>query len=121
MDEVHTPALGRTDWHRCRPSVQCDVLSAPDAHPQLPPVEAVQATDALLIHHPALPTQQQPDAQEPESRPDVCKLADPHAQRGLVLRLTAAIPRRTTELRQMTGPHAADGEGHVDPARQLAA
>ena len=35
--------------------------------------------------------------------------------------LTAAIPRRATELRQMTGPHAADGEGRLHPGGQLAA
>ena len=121
MDEVHAPALGRTDRHRRRPSVQRDVLPSPDAHPQLQPLEAIQPTDALPIHHPAFSTQEHPDAQEPESRPGVRELADPHPQRGLVLRAAAAIPRRPTELRQMTGPHAADGEGHLDPAGQLAA
>ena len=43
------------------------------------------------------------------------------SQRRLVRRPTAAIPRRPTELRQMTGPHAADTEGRLDPAGQLAA
>ena len=101
--------------------MQCDVLPPSDAHPQLQPFEAIQPPHPFLIHRPALPSQQHPDAQKTEPRAHVRDLANPASQRRLVFRATRPIPRRPTELRQMTGPHAADREGGVHPGGQLAA
>ena len=83
-------------------------------------LSGVQAAHALLVDRPALAAQQHPDPQEAErggrARSRGC---DGGAPSGL--RPAAAAPRRATELRQVTGPHAADTEGRLDPAGQLAA
>jgi len=52
-------------------------------------------------------------------RPRVGELPNPQPQRGLVPRPTAAIPGRSTELRQRTGPRTADLERHLKPPGQL--
>src|SRR6185503_5178969 len=54
-----------------------------------------------------------------EARPGVGELVNPQAQRGLVARLAAPIPRGATELREATGPHATNLEGHLEPPGEL--
>jgi hypothetical protein len=120
MHEIHAPAFGRPGRPRRRPAVQRHVLATPDAHPELQAVEAVQPSYPFPIHHPALPAQQHPDAIEPESRPRVRELLDAHPQCELLITPRPAVPGRSAELRQVTGPlHANAIRGH-EPAGQLA-
>ena len=77
MHEVHRPAFSGADRGGRQPPVQRDVLPSTDAHPQLEPLEAIQSTDALLVHWPAFAAQQHPDAQEAEPGPGVGELTDP--------------------------------------------
>ena len=121
VDEVHAPSLGRARRQRRRPPMQRDVLPPAHAHPQLQALEAVQPSHALLIHPPALPSQQHPDPREAEPRPRVRELADPEPQRHLVIAGRAAIPRRPTELRQMAGPPHLHPIGRLKPGGQFAA
>ena len=97
------------DRDRRRPAMQRDVLAPPDPHPQLQAVQPIQPPHALLIHRPALAPQQHPDAREAEPRPRVRETPE-CASRSAAWSFArdSAIPRRPTELRQMTGPHAAD-------------
>jgi hypothetical protein len=70
VDEVHAPALRRADRHRGGAAMEGDVLPATDAHAQLQALEPIQSAHAFVIHSPALPSQQPPDAliAEPRSR-----------------------------------------------------
>src|SRR5215467_1019469 len=119
MHEVHAPPFPRTRGARCGAPVQGDVLAPPDAHPELQPVEPIEPADALAIHAPSLPAQQDPDAEVPKPRPRLGQLPDPQPERGLIPRSTPPIPRRSTELGQPTGPRAADLKCHVKPSGQL--
>ena len=121
VDEVHAPALAGAGRHRRGAAMQGDVLAPSHPHPQLQAIQAIQGAHALLVHRPALPAQQHPDAHVAESWSRVRQCADPGAERRLVVARRPAVPRGSAELRQMTGPHAADAEGPVDPIGQLAA
>ena len=103
VDKVHDPALAWVARSGRRDPVQGDVFASPDPHAQLQAFEPIQASDAFAIHHPALPSQQHPDAQVAEARARVCELTDAEAQRLLVLRSGPSIPRRARQLRQMAG------------------
>jgi len=61
--------------------VQGDVLAPPHAHAELQPVEAIQPTHPLAVHHPAFAAEQHPDAQMSEPRPRVGELANPQPKR----------------------------------------
>src|SRR5215467_4202433 len=119
MHEVHTPPFSGTRGTRGGAPVQGDVLAPPDAHPELQPVEPIEPADALAIHAPALPAQHGPDAEVPKPRPRMGPLPDPKPERDLILRSTPLILRCSTELRQPTGPRAADLKRHVKPSGQL--
>src|SRR4030095_1540455 len=121
MHEVHTPALRRADGLRRRPAMQRDVFPPAHAHPHLQTVETIQPPHALRIHPPAFPSEEDPNAQIAEARALVRNRSDAAPQGFLIGAPTPAIPRRPTELRQVAGPPAADTEGRVDPAGQLAA
>jgi hypothetical protein len=54
MDKIHTPTLAGTGRHRRGAAMQRHVLAPPHPHPQLQAVQAVQPTDALPVHEPAL-------------------------------------------------------------------
>ena len=69
MYKVHAPALGWPGWDRGRPAVQGYVLPSPDPHPDLQPVEPIEPSHPLAVHHPSFPAQQHPDAQTAEPRP----------------------------------------------------
>jgi hypothetical protein len=51
----------------------------------------------------------------------VRQLPNARPERRLIVARRPPIPGRSTELRQVTGPHAADREGGVHPGGQLAA
>jgi hypothetical protein len=99
--------------------VQLHVLAAPHAHADLQAVESIEPTHPLVIHAPAFPPEQDPEAPVPEAWPGVSEIANPLAQRGLNARLAAPIPRGATELREATGPHATDLERHLKPPGEL--
>src|SRR5215469_17289706 len=119
MHEVHAPPFPGTRGARRRAPVQRNVLAPPDAHSDLQPVEPIEPADALAIHDPSLPAQQDPDSEVPKPRPRMGQLPDPESERGLIPRSTPPIPRRSTELGQSAGPRAADLERHVKPSGQL--
>ena len=119
MHEIHTPPLRGARGHRGGASVQRHVLAPPDAHAELQPVEPIQSPHPLAVDHPAFAAQQHPDPQMSKPRPRVGELPDPQPQRGLIPRPTAAIPGRSTELRQPTGPRTADLERPLKPSSQL--
>ena len=87
--------------------MQGDVPAAPHAHAQLQAVQATQPADAVLVHRPALATQQHPDAGESKAGTRACRRPNPYPERALVVSRGAAVLRRATEPRQMTGSHAA--------------
>src|SRR5215471_8954903 len=120
MHEVHAPPFPGTGGVRCGAPVPGDVLAPPDAHPELQPVEPIEPADALAIHAPSLPAQQDPDSEVPKPRPRMGQLPDPEPERGLIPCSTPSIPRRSTELGQPTGPRAAELEPHLKPSGQLA-
>src|SRR5215813_12076705 len=119
MHEVHAPPFPGTRGARCGAPVQGDVLAPPDAHPELQPVEPIEPADALAIHAPSLPAQHDPDSEVPKPRLRMGQLPDPKPERGLIPRSTPPIPRRSTELRQPTGPRTADLERPRQPPGQL--
>jgi len=102
-----------------RAAVQSHVLAATHAHADLQAVEPIEPTHPLVIHAPAFPPEQDPEAPVPEARPGVGEIANPQAQRGLIARPAAPIPRGATELREATGPHATDLERHLKPPGEL--
>lgn len=67
----------------------------PSAQPiaQLQPLQAIQPPHPLLVDQPALPAEQHVEAQIPEARTGLREVADPEAERPLILRATAPIPR----------------------------
>lgn len=77
MHEVHAPPLAGPDRRRRWTAVQGEVFPPTHAHPQLQAVQAIQAVDALLVHRPALSSQQHPDAREAERRTRVRQLPNP--------------------------------------------
>src|SRR5258705_12935449 len=108
MHEIHAPAfLGASGARRWGP-VEGDVLAPLDPHAELQPVEPIQPTHPRAVDRPAFAAQQHPDAQMSTPRPRVGEL---------VPRPTAAIPGRSTELRQPTGPRTADLERHLETTR----
>src|SRR5438874_2326633 len=119
MHEIHTPPLRGSCGHRGGAPVQGDVLASTDTHAELQAVEPIEPAHPLTIDAPPLATQQHPDPQMPEARPRVRELANAQPQGGLIARATAAIPRRPTEVREPTGPHAADPERRLEPPGQL--
>jgi hypothetical protein len=50
MHKIHTPSLVRPDRHRSGPAMQGHVFGAADAHPQLKPIEPIQAAHPLAIN-----------------------------------------------------------------------
>lgn len=54
MHKIQTPTLAGTSRHRCGAAMQGHVFAPPHAHPQLKSIQAVQPTDSLPIHEPAL-------------------------------------------------------------------
>ena len=99
--------------------MQRDVLPSADAHPQLQAFQPIQPSHTFSIYHPPLASQQHPDPQKAKPRPRVCELADAQPQRPLIAGVALAIPRRATELRQLTGPQHADAVGGQKPRGQL--
>jgi len=106
---------------RGRAPAQGDVLAPPAAHAKLQPVEPMQPPHPLAVDSPAFAAQQHPDTQMSKPRPRVGELSNPQPQRGLIPRPTAAIPGRSSELRQPTGLRTADLERALEPPGQLPA
>ena len=121
VHEVHAPPLGGTGRRGRGTAMQRDMLAPTDPHSQLQSVEAIELPHTFLIHASALSSQQHPGAIETESRSRVRELVKSTPQRSLVVSGRSAIPRRSAELRQVTGPHAADRKGALHPRGQLAA
>src|SRR5713101_1619153 len=74
--------------------------ASPTVYPDI--LDATSSTGLERLQ--AFAAQQHPDPQMSKPRPRVGELPDPQPQRGLIPRPTAAIPGRSTELRQPTGP-----------------
>ncbi len=108
MHKVDAPPLGRPSRLRSWPTVQRGMLSR--THPR-----------PLAVDRPAFPAEEHQDPQIPEPRAQPGDLADAEPQRHLRIALASAIPRRATELRQLTGPHARDAVGGLYPPGRLAA
>src|SRR5215470_9728991 len=108
MHEIHAPPLERPTGYRGGSPMQRHMLTPPDPHPHLQPVEPVEPAHPLAIHWPPLTAQQHPDAQVAKARPRLRELANPGSQGRLIPRPASAIPRRPTELRQPTGPRTTD-------------
>ena len=85
------------------------------------PSRRYKPTHALPIHQPAFAAQQHPNPLIPKPWPRVGQIANPQPQRRSDPWPTRSIPRRSTELRQPTGPRTADLEGALKPAGQLPA
>ena len=99
--------------------MQRHVLAPPHPHPHLQPVQAVQPPHALLVHPPALPSQQDVNAQIPEPRPRHRQLANAEPEGGLIPRRAPPIPRGSCQPREPTRPGDRDLERLLDPARPL--
>ena len=99
--------------------MQRHVLTPAHAHAHLQAFEAIESPHPLVIHAPTVAAQQHPDAPTTEARPRVREIANAQPQRRLIARLARAIPRRATELREPTGPHATDLERHLKPLGEL--
>lgn len=54
MHNIHTPPLAGTGRHRRGAAMQGSVLAPPHPHPQLKSIQAIQPTDSLPVHEPAL-------------------------------------------------------------------
>jgi Recombinase zinc beta ribbon domain len=67
VHEVHGPALRGAGPARRRPAVQSHVLTAKHAHADLQAFEPIQPTHPLMIHVPAFPPEQDPEAPIPEA------------------------------------------------------
>ena len=76
MDKIHAPALGRAHRDRSRAAVQRDMLPSSHSHPQLEPIEPIQAANALVIDEPPLTSQQDPDPKVAKPRSGMCQIAN---------------------------------------------
>jgi hypothetical protein len=101
--------------------MQRDMFPATDAHPQLQAIETIQSADPLAIHQPPFAPQQDPNPQVPKPRPGMGQIPDAQPQSRLILRATGSLPRRSTELRQATGPQATDLKRRPKPLGEFAA
>jgi len=119
MHKVSAPALGwaRRDWSRA--PVQCDMFPPPHSHPQLKPIEPIQAANALAIDQPPFTPQQDPDPQIAKPRPRMSQIANAQPQGDLILRSTPSVPGGAAELRQPTGPQATDLKRLMKPVGQF--
>src|SRR5260370_41829820 len=89
--------------------------ASPTVYPDI--LDATSSTGLERLQ--AFAAQQHPDPQMSKPRPRVGELPDPQPQRGLIPCPTAAIPGRSTELGQPTGPRTADLERPLNPSGQL--
>src|SRR5262245_46113403 len=99
--------------------MQRHVLAPAHAHPALEAIQAVEASHPFAIDRPAFAAEHHPDAEIAEPGTRVGDLPNAEAQGALVARPTRLVPRRAAELRQATGPHAADIKGVLKPLSQL--
>jgi hypothetical protein len=80
MHEIHAPAFSRTGRDRGRATMQRDMLSTPDPHPQLQALQSIEPSHPFPIHPPAFATQEHPNAQRPKSRARLGQIANTYPQ-----------------------------------------
>ena len=98
MHKVHAPALGRAHRDGSRAAVQRDMLPSSHSHPQLEPIEPIQAANALAIDEPPLTPQQDPNPHVAKPRPRMSQITNAQPKRRLIFRAAASIPRGSTKL-----------------------
>ena len=115
MHKVHAPALGRAHRDRSRAAVQRDMLPSSHSHPQLEPIEPIQAANALAIDEPPLTPQQDPNPHVAKPRLRMSQITNAQPKRRLIFRAAASIPRGSTKLCSATGPRTAHLKRPVKP------
>ena len=78
--------------------MQRDVLPSPDAHAELQPIQAIQSSDSLAIHQPALSPQQHPDPLIAELRSGMGQIPNAEPEGRLIFRAAASIPGGSPKL-----------------------
>ena len=101
--------------------MQRDVLPSPDAHAELQPIQAIQSSDSLAIHQPALSPQQHPDPQVAKPRSGMGQIPNAEPEGRLIFRPAPPIPGGPTELSQTTGPRTTHLKRPVKPLGQFPA